>query len=96
MITVRGYLLGAAMLSLVAFAPTAAQAEDYSPTDSAHPFRLISYPVHAVGKGIETLVTRPVTWFVSRPKARYVFGKTSNPRKDDYTGDFDLYQRSSY
>lgn len=73
-----------------------AQAEDYTPMHSDHPFRIAAYPVHAVGKGLEYLVTRPTHWFVSQPKTRHIFGKVSNPKREDYFGDKDQYQRLSY
>ena len=91
----RMLLVAGAALCLAGFASPAC-AESYDTDDSDHPIRYAAYAVHAVGKGIETVVARPIHWFVSKPKMRYVFGKTSQPRTDDYTGDADLYQRYSY
>jgi len=94
----KSVLVLAAAIALAAcvLPPSAARAEMYDCDSSDHPARYFVYPIHAFGKGIETFVTRPIHWLVSRPKFRYVFGHTSNPRREDYTGDFDLYQRYQY
>lgn len=76
--------------------PTTAYAESYDVDDSDHPARYFVYPIHAIGKGVEYLVTRPIHALASRPKFRYIFGKNSTPRNDDYWGDPDLYERYSY
>ncbi len=91
----RILLVAGAALCLASYA-SPVRAESYDPDDSDHPIRYAGYAFHAVGWGIETVVTRPIHWFVSRPKMRNVFGKVSQPRTDDYTGDADLYQRYSY
>ncbi len=83
--------------ALVIFAmPGQVAAETYDCDSSDHPVRYLVYPIHAVGKGIETFVTRPIHWLVSQPKLRYVFGHTSKPRREDYTGNFELYERYQY
>ncbi len=91
-ILVAGMVIAASL----AISPRPALAETYDCDSSDHPARYVIYPVHAVGKAIETFVTRPIHWVVSRPKLRYIFGHTSNPKTEDYTGDFELYQRYQY
>lgn len=76
--------------------PSTACADSYDVDDSDHPVRYIMYPIHAVGKGVEYLVTRPIHALVSKPKLRYIFGHSSTPRRDDYWGSFDQYERYSY
>ncbi len=93
---VRTLLLAGAVVGLASLAPTPVRAETYDSDDSDHPFRYAAYGVHAVGKVVENFVTRPVHWFVSRPKMRYIFGKSSQPRKEEYNHDPDVYQKSSY
>jgi len=78
------------------FGPGLAVADSYDCDSSDHPARYAVYPIHALGKGIEIFVTRPIHWLVSQPKLRYVFGHASAPRRDDYAGDPDLYQRYQY
>ncbi|MGB9691253.1 MAG: hypothetical protein ACPL7D_03715 [Candidatus Sumerlaeaceae bacterium] len=85
-----------AVVGLLSLAPNRAFAETYDTDSSDHPARYFVYPIHAFGKGIETFVTRPIHWLVSQPKLRYVFGHTSKPRREDYTGNFDLYERYQY
>jgi hypothetical protein len=89
-------LILASSLSAILLIPSIGAADSYDTGESDHLFRYAAYPLHAVGKGIECFVTRPVHWFVSRPCNRYIFGHVSNPRTDDYWGDKDLYQRYSY
>ena len=88
--------VAASLLAAVSFCPGISRADSYDTDDSDHPVKYFVYPIHAYGKGIEYFVTRPIHWVVSQPKLRYVFGHTSNPRHDDYWGDWDLYQRYSY
>jgi len=90
-LSIAAVAAGALLLS-----PTAGQAHSYDTDDSGHPLRLISYPVHALGKGLEYGVSRPVHWAVSQCKTRYIFGHVSHPKRDDYWGDWDLYQRYQY
>lgn len=83
------------LLTAVALLPSAVSAHSYDPDDSAHPFRLISYPVHAFGKFVER-GTRKIHYCVSQPCNRNLYGHVSNPRVDNYWGDPDEYQRLSY
>lgn len=80
----------------LALTPTDASAHSYDSDDSAHPFRLISYPFHALGRGIEYGFTRPIHHCVSQPRNRWLYGHVSHPKTDDYWGDYDQYQRLSY
>lgn len=89
-------LICGATVALIGVMPSTVCAEDFYPAESDHPFRLFSYGAHAYGKAWEYLVLRPVHWTVSQPKLRYVFGKSSNPKTEDYWGDADLYQRYQY
>ena len=86
----------ASALAVAALWPTQSRAENYDTDQSDYPLRYLIYPIHAEGKAIEYIITRPAHWVVSQPKMRYIFGHVSNPRHDDYWGDFDLYQRYSY
>jgi len=86
----------AAVAAFACATPGRVAAETYDCDSSDHPGRYLVYPIHAFGKGIETFVTRPIHWLVSQPKLRYVFGRTSKPRREDYTGNFDLYERYQY
>jgi hypothetical protein len=91
----RLFLSAAAAAALLA-CPSIVQAHNYDSDDDGHPLRYIAYPIHAVGKGLEYAVTRPIHYGVSQCKARYIFGHVSHPKTDDYWGDWDLYQRYSY
>ncbi len=91
-ITGMAFVVAAAL----ALTPSTASAHSYDSDDSAHPFRLISYPFHALGRGIEHGFTRPVHKCVSQPRNRYIYGHVSHPRTENYNGDYDMYQRSSY
>ncbi len=91
------YLTLTAVIAAAALAlPNNACAESYDTDDSDNPLRLLFVPFHAYGKLLEYTVTRPAHYIISQPKCRYIFGKVSNPRTDDYWGDWDLYQRYSY
>ncbi len=48
--------------------------DDYEDYKDAHPLRLIAYPLHALGYGLERLITRPIHSLVSRPALAPVFG----------------------
>jgi hypothetical protein len=85
-----------AVAAAITIMPSRATAESYDSDDSSHPFRIIAYPLHAIGVGLEYGFGRPIHEYVSQPKNRYIWGKVSNPRTDDYRGDYDLYQRYSY
>lgn len=91
-ITGMAFVVAAAM----AMCPSTSAAHSYKSGDSAHPFRLIAYPFHALGRGIEYGVTRPIHKCVSQPGNRYIYGHVSHPRTENYGGDYDQYQRSSY
>lgn len=80
----------------LAFMPQEACAHDFDSDDSAHPFRLLSYPFHALGRGIEYGFARKVHYCVSQPRNRWLYGHASHPRVDNYWGDYDQYQRQSY
>ena len=85
-----------AVAAAVALSPSNASAHSYDTDDSAHPFRLLSYPFHALGRGIEHGFTRPIHHCVSQPGNRYIYGHVSHPKTEDYWGDPNLYQRYSY
>lgn len=91
----RLFLSAVAAAALLA-SPSLVQAHSYDTDDDGHPLRYLVYPVHAIGKGLEYAVTRPIHYGVSQCKARYIFGHVSHPKTDDYWGDWDLYQRYSY
>ena len=92
----KALVVTGAFCAIACLLSSGARAESFSPEDSDHPFRIAAYGLHAFGQGVQYFITRPIHWFTSRPKMRYVFGNDSNPRTDDYVGDPDLYQRKSY
>ena len=92
----RHLLLTVAVAAAVLTQPGMARAEDYDTDYTDNPLRLAIVPFHACGKLLEYTITRPAHYIISQPKCRYIFGKVSNPRTDDYWGDWDLYQRYSY
>ena len=92
----RKLMLMAAMAVVTVALPRGASAEDYDTDDTDNPLRYVFVPFQVIGKGLEYTVTRPAHYLMSKPKCRLIFGKTSNPRTDDYWGDWDLYQRYSY
>ncbi len=96
MTKLRTLVVAGSTLAVLALTPALSFGDSYKTDDSDHVWRYMAYPAHAVGKGVEYLVTRPIHWIVSRPKMRYVFGHTSKPKSEDYCGDADLYQRYSY
>jgi hypothetical protein len=87
----RSLLVVTAAVALMA--SSTAHAAPYDFEESDHPLRLVSYPVFFVGKVAETLIARPITYVASQPKLRNWFGRTSNPRTDDYVGTSEDYQR---
>lgn len=62
----------------LALTPSSASAHSYDSDDSGHPFRLLSYPFHALGRGVEYGFTRPVHQCVSQPRNRWLFGHVSS------------------
>jgi hypothetical protein len=94
--TLMRFLAVGLAVAAVQFAPSVCRAETYDADDTDYPLHYFWYPIHAVGKGIEYTVTRPIHWIVSQPKSRYIFGHVSNPRTDNYWGDWNQYQRQSY
>ncbi len=62
--------------------PQTAEAHEYSRDYSAHPLRYLAYPVHAVGIGLEYLVTRPIHYLVSRDDADVLFGHYATTDED--------------
>jgi hypothetical protein len=86
----RSLLVVTAAVALMA--TPAAYASSYEPEESDNPIRLLSYPVHFVGKVAEYAIARPITWLASQPATKNWFGRTSNARTNDYSGDKDYYQ----
>ncbi|MBX7244240.1 MAG: hypothetical protein K1X53_02005 [Candidatus Sumerlaeaceae bacterium] len=89
-------LAGAFAAAAMMVAPTSVRAESYDPDDSDYPLRYVAYGFHAVFKGVEYTVTRPIHALVSQPKMRTIFGKTSNPKTDNYWGGWNQYEKSNY
>lgn len=83
------------LLASVAMVPAVGSAHSYDPDDSAHPFRLISYPLHAIGKQLEK-GTRKIHYCVSQPYNRSIYGHVSHPKTDIYWAGPNEYQRLSY
>jgi hypothetical protein len=63
--------------------PGSAHGGEYDDFEDAHPLRFIAYPLHAVGYGLERLITRPIHRLVSRPGLAPIFGHT----QDDFSFD---------
>ena len=53
---------------------TASVADDYDPTQSAHPLRLVAYLLHPVGVFLDYVLVRPAHWLVSQEPFDKVFG----------------------
>jgi len=94
--TVKFLGLTCVAVAALATAPQSASAHEYNTAESGHPFRLISYPFHALGRGLEYGFTRPVHNYVSQPCNRWWYGHTSHPATENNWGDYDQYQRRSY
>ncbi len=88
-------LIALAAATLLAV-PSVGSAESYDVDDSDNPIRYAVVPFHVFGKALEYSFTRPAHYIMSQPKCRTIFGKVSNPRTDNYWGDWDQYQRYSY
>lgn len=64
----------AGIVALACGLPLSAHSGEYDDYDDAHPLRIIAYPLHAVGYGLERFITRPLHRLVSRPALAPVFG----------------------
>ena len=64
----------AGIVALACGLPLPAHSGEYDDYDDAHPLRIIAYPLHAVGYGLERFITRPLHRLVSRPALAPVFG----------------------
>lgn len=94
--SIETFGMACAAFAMLACLPQGASAHSYDSGNSSHPFRLLSYPFHAVGRGFEQAVGRPVHHCVSQPGNRWLYGHVSHPKTDNYWGDYDQYQRQSY
>lgn len=72
---------------LVLGLPVLAYGGEYDDFEDAHPLRIVAYPLHAIGYGLERLITRPIHRLVSRPGLAPIVGHT----QDEFSFD----QRSS-
>ena len=66
----------AAVTVLVLGLPGLACGGEYDDFEDAHPLRIVAYPLHAVGYGLERLITRPLHRLVSRPGLAPIVGHT--------------------
>lgn len=78
----RAGFLTLALGILLMSATQPASADRYNRDYSGHPLQIISYPVHAVGIGLEYLVTRPIHYLVSRDNADILFGHYAQAKDD--------------
>ena len=61
---------------LVLGLPVLAYGGEYDDFEDAHPLRIVAYPLHAIGYGLERLITRPIHRLVSRPGLAPIVGHT--------------------
>ena len=66
----------AAVTELVLGLPVLAYGGEYDDFEDAHPLRIVAYPLHAIGYGLERLITRPIHRLVSRPGLAPIVGHT--------------------
>ena len=66
----------AAVTVLVLGLPGLAYSGEYDDFEDAHPLRIVAYPLHAIGYGLERLITRPLHRLVSRPGLAPIVGHT--------------------
>ena len=66
----------AAVTVLVLGLPVLAYGGEYDDFEDAHPLRIVAYPLHAIGYGLERLITRPIHRLVSRPGIAPIVGHT--------------------
>ena len=66
----------AAVTALVLGLPGLAYGGEYDDFEDAHPLRIVAYPLHAIGYGLERLITRPLHRLVSRPGLAPIVGHT--------------------
>ena len=66
----------AAVTALVLGLPGLAYGGEYDDFEDAHPLRIVAYPLHAIGYGLERLITRPIHRLVSRPGLAPIVGHT--------------------
>jgi hypothetical protein len=72
----KGALAAAGVALALLAAPTSASAEEYKPTESGHPLRVVAYIVHPVGVALDYLIMRPAWWVGSHEPFRTLFGRT--------------------
>ena len=53
---------------------SSATADEYDPSYSAHPLRVVGYVLHPVGVIIDTLIFRPAHWLVQWDFTKKLFG----------------------
>lgn len=58
--------------------PGLASGGEYDDFEDAHPLRIVAYPLHAIGYGLERLITRPIHRLVSRPGLAPIVGHTQD------------------
>ena len=63
---------------LVLGLPVLAYGGEYDDFEDAHPLRIVAYPLHAIGYGLERLITRPIHRLVSRPGLAPIVGHTQD------------------
>ena len=63
---------------LVLGLPGLASGGEYDDFEDAHPLRIVAYPLHAIGYGLERLITRPIHRLVSRPGLAPIVGHTQD------------------
>jgi len=71
-----GWLLGLAVLALVAAARPVRATEAYDPKRAGNPVRIAAYIMHPAGVLIDYLIMRPAWWIGSHEPFRTIFGRT--------------------
>jgi len=59
---------------LMSTGTTMASADDYDPTMSGHPLRIIAYVLHPVGVALDYLIFRPAHWLASQEPVKSLVG----------------------
>ena len=71
---IRRWVAIACLSSAVLAIGSPAAADEHRPERSAHPLRILAYPIHPVGITIDTLIARPAHWLIHREPLKTLFG----------------------
>jgi hypothetical protein len=71
---IRSWVAIACLSSAVLAIGSPALADEHDPERSGHPLRIVAYLVHPVGVVLDTLIARPVHWFLHSEPLKTLFG----------------------